>query len=906
MKITRLFSFFFICAITTMAAPFQFSNMTPDRATFTWNGDTMVITPINEHQWQGAIGFDIKDIKPNTSYEFSCDVELDFKKSVFMQIKCHKDGKEVQRISGTGNKHLKDRIRVDINSQSFASIQPQIRFNCDKYSIGHKITASNFYFGPSRPIDNSSLPRFEVIPGFNAISFYINKCISDNPEDFKITAAFRPTGQQNWQEALPPTYSYIDKSARGSFLKLQENTEYEYRIHISDMGKTEILTGKTTTRNSIFPIAKTIVLDRHNCPGPLQNIQSGTEDGYIRYVGTPGFVLNGGNTKDCAIDLSQKHHVILENLVIRGGRKHGINASHAHDIIIRNCDIAGFARIGTQRCDIDGKYYEGKMFLNNDCGIRIISSDRVLVERTIIHSPRSTANSWFYSHPAGPNGLFIGESSSLVLRYNDIIGNTGNRWNDAIEGKGNGMTDGGPMADAEIYGNYLAFGNDDGIELDGGQANCRFAYNKTESMLCGISTAPCLLGPSYIWQNLFCNGGDEFCYRSSGVKNGFVLCGFGTIFAINNIVIDYNDGFGGFGKDPQERRRMTHPVFKLFARNNLVRTKGQLYSLGIFNKPLYASVDFDLFAPAGTSDGKIPQLQRLNQAQNVISATPAFINEAACDYRLQENTPGYGDGTRVPNLFPGKPVSRGAFQPGGFTELPYRPAPFSLGGVSFIELKVTSATPESRKITVTPQPGFTGKFRIVKPFNAKCFKVEPESGTFANGKAVELTISTIPSAVTKAQRFVTAFSIRLEDGLSRPVSVAVDSRKHPQLLKEARTGAIYGTVTKTDNASILTVNIPEDGDYWLFLREKAAGSSANINTSIDGGKTVRRMIIHPVNSKYPWVILAARTFNGENNTPLKFTKGTHSIEISPAKGFDFSDFAVTKDPDTFRLAPEEL
>lgn len=132
-----------------------------------------------------------------------------------------------------------------------------------------------------------------------------------------------------------------------------------------------------------------------------------------------------------------------------------------------------------------------------------------MVERCYIHDPVSTADSWYYSHPAGPQAVGMDKSRSTVLRYNDFIGSDRHRWNDAVEGTGNFHLDGGFNRDGDVYGNMMCFANDDALEIDGGQTNVRVFLNKFEGCLCGVSVQGCMSGPSYVFRNLLVNMGDE-------------------------------------------------------------------------------------------------------------------------------------------------------------------------------------------------------------------------------------------------------------------------------------------------------------------------------------------------------------------------------------------------------------
>lgn len=75
----------------------------------------------------------------------------------------------------------------------------------------------------------------------------------------------------------------------------------------------------------------------------------------------------------------------------------------------------------------------------------------------------------------------------------------------------------------DVYGNTLAYCQDDGIEMDGGAVNVRVFENRIEETYSGISTAPNRLGPSYVYRNVVHNLQDEFGHNSSGVKAGAEL-----------------------------------------------------------------------------------------------------------------------------------------------------------------------------------------------------------------------------------------------------------------------------------------------------------------------------------------------------------------------------------------------
>ena len=862
------------------------------------SGDQVTLKSLALSNYDTEAGFRIREFPKNAIQEFSCDIDAELRNMVYLQIKRFKKRKEIGRTSVPANRKYQQRLRIDFDTLDADTIQINMRINNRRQFVGKKAVFSNFYLGKPTPKAVEENPKLEVIPGFNASSIYIGKRQAKRASEFSAKVQYRESGSSKWINALDLVYDESRNQARGSLLGLKEATKYEFTISVNDAGKKEKIEGSFTTRNSNFPIGKTIILTQKNAKKLLANIDNGTAKGYTRYTSKPGEVLEFGVGQDSAIDLSNCQYVILDGLTIRGGLRQAVLVECANDIVIRNCDISGYGRVGKRNVHIDGKFFIKKQSINYDAGVNIQASDRVMVERCFIHSPLSTSNSWFYSHPAGPTAVYTGDSSSVVLRYNDFIGSDKNRWNDAVEGWGNGSTNGSVKADAEIYGNYFAFGNDDGMEMDGGQMNCRFAYNKSEGLLCGFSTAPCLVGPAYHFRNLIHRGGDEYDFVGVGVKNNFSTGGRGALFFFNNTVLDHGNGFSSVSFNATEKKLHKEKYLKIYSRNNLVRSRGpELYSKGLFRPQyFYTSVDNDLFnGPQSTIDA----LQAAGHAGNSIAATIKFVNEKHGNYAPAKDSPAIGLGVYVPGVTQEKNITAGAIQQQG-DELPLRFAPFKLDR-SVVTLKMTSDETDQAVVTITPDKNCRGKFRIVKPAGAYFFSVTPSEGNF-DGKPVKLTVKSEPQKIKEARRNTSAFAVRMCDGWSRPVSVEVDSRKHAQLHAKARSKVIMGKVTRKKNLCTMTVEVPADGYYWLFVKAPVRQS---ITSTINGVREENTRLIHaPRYNKNPWSSYSTTIYQGKPNRPVKLKKGVNVIE---AKGGSvITAFAVTQDADALRLAPDDL
>lgn len=329
-----------------------------------------------------------------------------------------------------------------------------------------------------------------------------------------------------WWAIDPDAFPYFPKDGayRGSICGLFEDTDYSVRIVAKD---SIVAQGSFRTWKSDVPIAETVELSADG-PLPIVISDKGTEDGWIRYVAKNGNTLDFGDRNKTPIVIRDARYVVIDGLRIIGNRARNVfDIRDARFIRIRNCDISRWGRTGEPRFDLRGRLFDPSLSaegygINFDGAIKIGSgSFGCVVERCWIHDPLGRANSWFYSHPAGPEAVIMDSpEGSTVIRWNDFTGSDLHRYNDAVESAGNFTANGGFNRDADIYGNFMAFCNDDCIELDGGQRNVRCYGNRFESALCGVSVQGCMMGPSYVFDNLFSGMCEEFGVAGQTVKTG--------------------------------------------------------------------------------------------------------------------------------------------------------------------------------------------------------------------------------------------------------------------------------------------------------------------------------------------------------------------------------------------------
>ena len=817
-----------------------------------------------------------------------------------LTVKLIRNGKEIRRFDSLRNTAPETRLEVIFTRGDADQIELLCRPVFSPENVGAILHFTELTVVPAVEAARF-LPRFELVPGFEVCSFYLNGCNASTAGEFSAKLRFRRSGDRDWQPALAPVYAPAERSARGSLLNLTECTAYDLQLEIDDRGRHEIIERQFRTRSPRVPVAQTIELGP-DTRLPLVIRESGSPDGYIRYTARPGVVLDGGKLGMEAIRIDGAKYLIFDGLTIRGGRLYGLNLNHASHIQILNCDISGFGRTGTPHPDLDGKFYDADgRVINNDAGIHIFGGRDIRVERCYIHDPRGTSSSWFYSHPAGPNGIFVGEAAQVTLRYNDFIGSDAKRWNDAVEGRGNGSPFGSVYRDAEITGNYFAFGNDDGMELDGGQMNCRFLHNKTEGMLCGVSTAPCLSGPSYLLGNLFCTPGEVYGLTNYGIKNVFSVTGSGRLHFLHNTVVGDWGAVSNYGGSQAELAALKK-VFKGFSRNNLFDVSGELLSPGLFK--VAGDFDFDLLRSSGMARSPEYYRQQFGQEKHGIADRPEFIDAAHNNYNLRPGSPGFKAGTAIPGVT-GLQPSLGAFQPDTLTDLPRRPIPFQAdtARLNFMFDTVHGSQPQRVTLTVT-DPAFHSEFRVIRNEAGRFFRIVPETGLLEYGKPVTLTVTIDPGQITTARRHAGAFLVRLPDGFSRAISVYADSTGDAALLARDRAKVIYGDVSpQIDGKVMLTVKIPEAGKYYMFVR--TSNPPWAVSGSIDGSEFRDFGLLGAAGAGPKWVCLGNYTYRGTPNRPQEFTAGRHTIKLRQLRQlhYEITDFALTQNPETLLFAP---
>ena len=710
----------------------------------------------------------------------------------------------------------------------------------------------------------------EVTPSYVSAGYEIANLKSGKADQFKAKAFYREKGGV-FCEAYAPDFPPLEHKARGVLVNLKENTEYELKLEINDNGKKSTLTRVFRTLGAKFPVAKTVVLTPEMVKKGLVIKQSGSAKGYIRYTAKPGTVLNSNGVD--AIKIQNVSYIIIDGLTLRGGQENSIRVRNSKNIVIRNCDIAKYGRIGVQNTRRGGEYYYKKKVLNSDAGIWMQNVKNILIENNFIHDPNGFTNPWFYSHPTGPKAINAGMIENATVRFNDFIGGDIHRWNDAVEGMDNSGTTGGFFRNAEIYGNLFALSNDDGIELEGGEINCRFFCNRIESTLCGVSSGSCARGPSYIFNNLIWRGGDVNGMHFNAFKNGHGIWNSGKIHFFNNTAVGYRHGTNALSADTYRPR-----LDKMVNYNNIYALKNTFGSPNGLYKIANCVGNYNLlFNPEGADLAMMRK--QFNREHNGVEGNPQFRDIALGDFNLKTGSPALGQGVSIPNFMPQKKVDIGAFQSGKSTILPLRPLAFAADR-AIIDFKTGFSAAQSVVLS-TKCPEAEIPFVIAKTIEADWLEVTPAKGVITKDKPVTLKVKIDPSKFTAARINRTVFLVRTSDGVSRPVSVEADTRNDQALLKANRKNVLFSDVKNSKKATEFSFDVPEDGYYYVMLYGKVGSGKATV--FCDGKELYTTSLKH----SYAMVVTALENvssyFNLPNwsrkNAPVQLAAGKHDFKV---------------------------
>jgi len=684
--------------------------------------------------------------------------------------------------------------------------------------------------------------------------------------------SYRQLGDEEWLPTFEPVFNRdYEANYRTSIVNLRENTEYEVKI---EAAWRKPIFGSFRTWADLVPVAQEIVLSASDVANGLVINAKGSPDGYICYTAEPGTLIDGGPDKSESLLLDGAEYVLVKNLLIRGGRNSAVKLNNCRYVRLINCEISEWCDAKNWQLDRGSGHLRNEkgQALWDKNGISINRGFAQVIERCYIYDPALTANAWRYGHPFGPQGIAAWKPESTVIRYNDICGSDLRWWNDGIAGSGNFDLDGGLNRDADVYGNYIAFANDDAIELDGGQQNVRCFRNYFENCFMGISVQGSMTGPAFVFENLIVNLADEFGEYSSAFKTADLWNGFYTAaFFYHNTAASPKDTIN----IPRNMR--------IVARNNILQQ---------IKSPLNRHCKWD----------HSHNLLGVDTSAKNILWEAKFLSPADGNFALCPDSPGLGAGTPIPGLN-NTPLDIGI--PRG-AELPLRPFALHLPQRRQVNFTVEKGKASAAQTVPVHASDAAVSFTVRKSADSSWFSVEPTEALLQAGESLELTVRVKAELMNKQSRYRGTFFLRSPDGWSRPVTVmaktdhTVKSFASPDCY-EFTLGAPFtalpdgGVRLEGSEMVKFEFELPEDGYVFLFLEAKAPGPIPTHDSVWIG-----------VNNDTPEAYAPLNNISQEEYKLMKLgayqlPAGKHYVMLKPREVVDAKKLFVTRDVTVFEI-----
>lgn len=608
---------------------------------------------------------------------------------------------------------------------------------------------------------------------YENISYAIDKGAANNCE---IT--YREENGE-WARAYMPASDQYQ--FRGSITGLKNGSLYEVRAVLSD-GDGNVVSDKSgviKTLDEEPEIARTIRLSEiYNSGGLLLSGYHGSADGWIKIINDSDTAIDAESGYQEALLIEDCSYLIVDGFTVTGGYRYGINvADNSSNIRISNCNIYGWGRPGVLNKS-RGRYIYDGADVNYDAGIAMIDANYITVERCYIHNSKANTNSWSNSlwndvHPQGACGIYYSSKNGTVIRYNDIIGSYNSLFNDGIEGYQNGSRYGGAANNCDIYGNMIYLGEDDGIEADGGQMNARIYNNRIERFYCGISLAPNLTGPSYVFKNQIVNLGTTYNDSAyTGLKIGGTTDEiFGMNYLFHNTI--HSRAYGAVNS----RYNNITEYHSVSANNIFVTDKTGDTAYAFRN--IYADErdnnDYDLIGGKyylGTDDNGIPE-NGFNKAKHSINGYPKYKRKNNGNYHLSEDSPGKSSGVYLDNFNDTAKPDMGVYGAGD--------------NDSFMPLRPVDIKADKYHMDLSDNSPQTITIKIGAVTDAKNFKILTDNKwlttNMSNGSIIPDTSVTFTVRADKSKISMNSelgnekygmILFRLDNGYSIPISITLN------------------------------------------------------------------------------------------------------------------------------------
>jgi hypothetical protein len=196
-------------------------------------------------------------------------------------------------------------------------------------------------------------------------------------------------------------------------------------------------------------------------------------------------------------------YAIIRGLTMTGARHHGIQlgtstSDDVHDIVIEGNDIS---RWGVEDGSGFGTPMDSAVYSNTSKLTRVVIQGNRMTSPTPPRTggaSRTTAAGTRPARRASPCSKARATTSSATTTSSVTPRTTS--W--GIGATANFGYSGFPGKDSDIYGNYIAYARDDGIEAEGGGMNVCLFDNYLTEIHHAFSLAAVSLGPLYVYRNV--------------------------------------------------------------------------------------------------------------------------------------------------------------------------------------------------------------------------------------------------------------------------------------------------------------------------------------------------------------------------------------------------------------------
>ncbi len=346
-----------------------------------------------------------------------------------------------------------------------------------------------------------------------------------------------------------------------------------------------------------------------------------TNASYIRFK---GFEIIGGN-------LAIKMDSPSTNVIVDGNNIHGQVNNPAVSI------------------------YSTSIMMGNNAGSTANLVENIVVQNNTIVSPTTldadadeTSGLISFWNTAGGH---IIRNNTVSYNYDGVMGRHGG---DCVSGGTNAYIFSGPHKDTDIYNNTCIDATDDGIEIDGGAINVRVWGNKISGANQGISIAPNIVGPAYIFRNTIANLKVHWTTACDGIKSGETGAGetfiYHNVFYAGTIDPDCATGSSTYASNGSDG-----PSENVYMKNNIMWGAYRIFNVGKAGEDVTS--DYNVLFRTNTSFGTFSKTKNVFyttfdlyksgtlQDLNSINDQPAFINPIT-DFQLANiSSPGINAGT---------------------------------------------------------------------------------------------------------------------------------------------------------------------------------------------------------------------------------------------------------------------